>query len=261
MKEDHMRNSQLKPGYNFQIGVENGYIIGMDISCERSDTYTLIPMLLGFEANFPNDRFNNIVCDAGYESEENYDFLNRHGYTSYIKPINYETAKKRSYKQWIGKRENMVYDAVRDEYICAKGRRLKAIGTKIDRRRRSRYPVELTTYECENCSHCGFKIRCKKSKKEKRIEVSKKLIDYRGTSLANITSDKGIILRVNRSIQVEGAFGMLKEDYGFRRFLTRGASNVTTECLLMVFSYNINKLHNRIMGRGNREILYEPQAA
>lgn len=42
MKEDHMKNAQLKPGYNVQIEVEAEYIVGMDISQERSDSLTLI---------------------------------------------------------------------------------------------------------------------------------------------------------------------------------------------------------------------------
>ena len=29
MKDDHMRNGQLKPGYNLQIGVESEYIVGL----------------------------------------------------------------------------------------------------------------------------------------------------------------------------------------------------------------------------------------
>jgi transposase len=261
MKEDHMRNSQLKPGYNFQIAVENGYIVGMDLSAERSDIYTLIPMLSRLERNFPQNRFGSIVCDAGYESEENYDYVARHGYTSYIKPANYETQKKRNYKKWIGRPENMSYDPQADEYTCAKGRKLKVIGTKIDKKRRSRYPRELTIYQCANCDRCGFKNNCKKSKTEKRFEISKPFVTYRSESLRNITSDQGIVLRVNRSIQVEGAFGMLKEDYGFRKFLTRGKSNVFIECMLMCFSYNINKLHNKHQGRGNQVPLYEPKAA
>lgn len=31
MKEDHMKNGQLKPAYNVQIGVEGEYIVGIDI--------------------------------------------------------------------------------------------------------------------------------------------------------------------------------------------------------------------------------------
>ncbi len=260
MKEDHMRNSQLKPGYNFQIGVENGYVIGMDISEERSDIYTLIPMLKRLEENFSDKRFSNIVCDAGYESEENYHYLSKNNYNSFIKPVNYEQQKTKKHRQWVGKPENMIYDEQKDEYICAKGRRLRPIYTTIDKRRRSRFERELTVYECDNCNMCGFK-QCKKSKNNKRLKISKNFKTYRQESLSNITSEQGIILRINRSIQVEGAFGMMKEDYGFRRFLTRGKENVFIESILMCFSYNINKLHNKIMGRGNKAPLYKPKVS
>ena len=45
MKEDYMRNGQLKPGYNIQIGVESEYIVGVDSFSNRSDVGTLIPFL------------------------------------------------------------------------------------------------------------------------------------------------------------------------------------------------------------------------
>ena len=50
------------------------------------------------------------------------------------------------------------------------------------------------------------------------MQVSKKFIEQRKQSLARITSEKGILLRMNRSIQAEGAFGVIKQDYGFRQF-------------------------------------------
>lgn len=78
------------------------------------------------------------------------------------------------------------------------------------------------------------------------MQVSKAFVEKRAKSLANITTPEGILLRMNRSIQVEGAFGILKEDYGFRRFLTRGKLNVKTEFSLLSFGYNINKLHSKI---------------
>lgn len=40
-------------------------------------------------------------------------------------------------------------------------------------------------------------------------------------------------MRINRSIQVEGAFGVLKQDMDFRRFLLRGRVKVRTEFLLL----------------------------
>ncbi|MDR2433272.1 MAG: transposase [Treponema sp.] len=64
-------------------------------------------------------------------------------------------------------------------------------------------------------------------------------------SRVNITSEEGILLRVNRSIPVEGAFGVETEDYHFRRFMTRGKGGVRYE-LLLCFGYKVNKLHHKI---------------
>ena len=50
---------------------------------------------------------------------------------------------------------------------------------------------------------------------------------------------------MNRSIRVEGVFGVLKEDYGFRRFLTGGKKNVETQFFLLAFALNIEKFCNR----------------
>ena len=53
------------------------------------------------------------------------------------------------------------------------------------------------------------------------------------------STDKGILLRVNRSIQVEGAFSVLKQDYGFGRFLTRGKTNNETRLFILATAFNI----------------------
>ena len=60
--------------------------------------------------------------------------------------------------------------------------------------------------------------------------------------LERINTKRGILLRINRSIQVEGAFGVLKEDMEFRRFLTRGTNNVRTEILILKFIDSKTKL-------------------
>jgi len=74
-------------------------------------------------------------------------------------------------------------------------------------------------------------------------------VKKRQVSYENITSNEGVLLRMNRSIQVEGAFGVLKNDYQFNRFLTRGKNSVKTEFSLLSFRYNINKLHNKIQNK------------
>lgn len=79
-----------------------------------------------------------------------------------------------------------------------------------------------------------------------KTAISRNFINLREKSLANITTSQGILLRMNRSIQVEGVFGAIKEDHGFRRFLLRGRKNVQCEFFLMSLGHNINKLHNKI---------------
>lgn len=65
--------------------------------------------------------------------------------------------------------------------------------------------------------------------------VSKGFFRKREVSRDNISSIKGKTLRINRSIQVEEDFGILKQDYGFRRFLMHGKKNE----LIKVLSKNL----------------------
>ena len=63
----------------------------------------------------------------------------------------------------------------------------------------------------------------------KRLNVSKYFVHKRELMEKKISTAEGILLRVNRSIQAEGVFAMIKEDMNFRRFLTRGNDNVKAE--------------------------------
>ena len=244
MKDDHMKNAQLKPGYNIQIGVEGEYIVGVDISSERSDQLTFIPFLDKLGESLPA-KYENIIADAGYESEENYVYLEENNQKSFIKPQNYENTKSKKFKNNIGKRENMIYNEITDTYTCANNKELKFIATTT-RKSKSGYISKAKIYECENCNDCPIKSKCTKAKGNKRIQVSPVFITKRKQSQDNITSEFGILARMNRSIQVEGAFGVIKENHNFRRFLTRGKKNVKVEFLLLALAYNLNKLHNKI---------------
>ena len=185
------------------------------------------------------------MADAGYESEENYVYLDKNEQNTFIKPQAYEGMKKASFKKNISKRENMDYNEKDDEYTCHNKKILRPTGT-ITRKSKSGYKSEVTIYECESCDDCQYKPKCTKAAGNRKMQVSKLFIEKRYKSLTNITIPEGILLRLNRSIQVEGAFGVMKEDYGFRRFLTRGKNNVKIEFTLLGFGYNINKLHNKI---------------
>jgi transposase len=259
MKDDHMRNAQLKPAYNVQIGVESEYVTGVGIFQDRNDTATLIPFLNEMESRL-NVRYKKIVADSGYESEENYAYLENQKQACYIKPQTYEKWKTKRFKNDISKRENMSYDPRKDEYTCHNGKQLKPIRV-TQKKSTTGYRSEVTVYECEDCSNCPFKLKCTKAKDNRQIQVSKKFIAKRQVSYENIVSDEGILLRVNRSIQVEGAFGVLKDDYNFTRFLTRGKANVKNEFILLCFGYNVNKLHAKIQGERLGQPLHKLKSA
>ena len=258
MKEDHMRNAQLKPGYNVQFGVEGEYITGVLVSSERSDQLTLIPLMeqmQGYGADY-----EDVTADAGYESEENYSWFEAQQKPCYIKPQNYERSKTKKFKSNMALRENMAYDAEKDEYTCQAGKKLRAkyVGKRVSK---SGFESEITCYECDNCSGCPFKKTCTRAKGNRQIRISKRFIEQRAASLARITSKQGILLRMNRSIQSEGAFGVIKQDYGFRQFLLRGKKKVTTEILLLAMAYNINKLHAKIQQNRTGTQLFEKDTA
>jgi transposase len=262
LKEDHMRNGQLKPAYNVVIGVDSEYIVGALISQERSESKTLIPYLEKYGGGY-----KNVVADAGLESEENYTYLEAHEQLAFIKPSNYEQSKTKKYKSDIGRRENMPYDAETDTYVCHMGRRLWAL---YERKTKSTagFPIMTTVYECENCAGCPHNVKCIKpggkqpiEERTKRLYVSKEFQRQRAEAEARITSDEGILLRTNRSIQVEGAFGVLKDGMGFRQFLMRGKVKVEIEFLLLCMAYNVNKLHNKIQSERCGKHLHVLKAA
>lgn len=268
MKEDAMLNGQLKPAYNLQHGVDSEYITWLDISSRPTDTRTLIPFLKDMELYLPF-KYQEIVADAGYESEENYLFLEENGQLAYIKPQNYEISKTRKYRQDIGRMENMKYDEKADCYYCKNGQVLTAQYEKREKTA-SGYRRTVTVYRSNGCSGCPFKTDCIKGNncktpmedRQKVLYVSKKMKEKRQEALERITSDYGTQLRMNRSIQVEGSFANIKEDMEFRRYLYRGNANVTAQSILLAIGYNINKLHHKIQaGRTGRHLFPLKQTA
>jgi len=254
MKEDYMRNGQLKPGYNVNVATSNEFIIDTYISADRSDVQTLIPFMKQLKKNYEGYDIGKVVVDSGYESEENYCWFEEDSVTElFVKPSNYESKKAKKYHTDISRRENMVYDPDADTYACANGKLIRA---SYEKHSKSASGLDLitTVYECSDCDGCPLKEKCIRScgskkpleERHKVLYVSKRFARQREAMEKKITSDEGILLRVNRSIQAEGTFAFAKEDMDFRRFLTRGKTKVESEWLLLSLAINILKLHFKI---------------
>ena len=252
MKEDAMGNGQLKPAFNLQHGVDSEYITWLTVGPQPTDTTTLIPFLKETE-EYLAFKYKKVIADAGYESEENYVFLDKNQQLAFIKPSNYEKSKTRKYKNDIGRIENMNYDETNDSYLCKNGKHLLFAYIRHSKSKTG-YISEKRIYQCSECKDCPYKTACIKGnncktpmeERNKILSVAKTFQKYRKEDLERILSDEGILLRTNRSIQAEGSFGELKQDMQFRRYLSRGSSNVLAESILLAMAKNVNKLHNKI---------------
>lgn len=252
MKEDAMGNGQLKPGFNLQHGVDAEYITWLSIGPQPTDTTTLIPFLKEAE-EYLKFKYSRIVADAGYESEENYLFLEKNGQMAFIKPTNYETSKKRKYRNDIGRIENMRYDETKDSYTCKYEKELPLAYIRHSKSRTG-YLSEKHIYQCADCKDCPYKNECikgnhcktPKEKRNKVLFVAKRFLEYRQKDLERLVTEEGILLRINRSIQAEGSFGDLKQNMRFRRYLSRGSVNVLAESILLAMAKNLKKLHHKI---------------
>lgn len=88
MKEDYMLNGELKPGYNWQISTQNQYILDYTIHPELADTSTL-PVHVDSLIETLGDTPEVLVADAGYGSEQNYEYLESKGIEAYVKYNNF----------------------------------------------------------------------------------------------------------------------------------------------------------------------------
>ena len=116
MKEDHMRNGQLKPAYNIQNAVDSNYIIASSISSDRTD-YKAAGHILAKLDKLPW-QYGIYCADSGYDSLESFQELEKREIEAYIKPQDWEISKTRSYRSDIGRSVNMAYVEKDDCFIC-----------------------------------------------------------------------------------------------------------------------------------------------
>ena len=237
MKEDYMRNGQLKPGYNLQIGVISEYIASYEIFHNPSDSKTLIPFLEKIKSQ--NIEIQNVVADAGYESLTNYEYLENNSYVSYIKPIYYEKSKTRKYKKDLNRIENLDYDEKENRLF-----------------RKDELELEFLYYSKDKKS-----IYFKNPETEKIVRYNKEFRRLSKISKSNIETEIGKQLRMNRSIQVEGAFAVLKEDMKLRKLKVRGKERAQREIGVFCIAYNFNKYLAKLIRKKQGVILHPLKTA
>jgi hypothetical protein len=241
MKEDHMKNGQLKPAYNVQISTNEQMITHYSIHQNPTDTKTLKPHLESFEESLgltPKE----LVADAGYGSEENFEFMQTKQIEAYVKDNYFDQQQhKKSKAKGSFHADNLHYNKDLDCYYCPMGQPMTFIGTKVETTQAG-YKKTLSRYQAQNCTGCPIRGVCHKSKYNRIIEVSHRLIELRYKARQRLLSERGIKYRKKRPVDVEPVFGMIKQNRGFRRFLLCGIDKVSIEFALVALAHNLKKL-------------------
>ena len=236
LKQDYYSGlgSNMHAAYSVQILVSKGFILDYYVSQERADFKTFIPFLK--EYNDLYGHYPKRVCaDSGYGSLDNYSFMKTVGIENYVKHPYWQKYVSGEYLDLFHFEDN--------DLICLNGKKATIV---TDRKTHSRSKGALFYY-VDDCTDCRFKPYCMRTLKNKdqtdrTFETSLELIRFRNEANANLLSCKGIELRVNRSAQVEGAFGVIKQDMDYDRVRRRGLENVGAEIMLVSLGYNIPKI-------------------
>lgn len=240
MKEDHMKNGQLKPAYNPQISTENQFITHATVHQTPGDTTTLKSHLDSFEKAY-NKQSKEVVADAGYGSEENYEMLEKKGVEAYVKYNYFHMEQKKKTKNNPFLPQNLFYNAEQDFYVCPMGQRMENVG-QGKRISDNGYISQVTYYQVKNCQGCPLRGQCHKAKGNRIIEVNHRLNYLKQQAKEKLINEKGLEHRSKRPIEAEAVFGQLKSNNKFNRFTLTGLEKVELEFLLMAIGHNLRKM-------------------
>ena len=240
MKKDYMGNDQLLPGYNIQLGICDEYIAVLDVKQYASDMDCFQPLM---------GKFNNTyhrypmypVADAGYGSFNNYLYCEEHGMKKYMKFTMFK--KETEDKDY----HNNPYRAVNfpinenGNPVCPNGKEFHYLYSRPVRGNKFGRTEEM--YQCEDCSGCLCKEKCCKCEGNRIVRINEELTLFHKEVLHNLNSVHGALLRMNRSIQAEGAFGTIKWNRAYKRARRKGLKGVILEISMISCGFNLHKYH------------------
>lgn len=240
MKEDHMKNGQLKPAYNLQISTNNQYIVNYSLHQNTTDTNTLRQHLNIF-INLYGKKPVNITADAGYGSEQNYGWLEKKRITAYVKYNHFDRdqhEKTRSKKPYST--DKLIYDEEKDRYICPSGKTMKNIGS-YGQVTKAGYRQTITRYKAGKCAGCPLRSDCHGQKGNRIIDVNHHLNRLKRRAEKRLKTKRGIEKRKQRCHDTEPVFANIKHNHLFKRFMMRGLDKVSIEAGLLALAHNLRK--------------------
>lgn len=242
MKEDHMLNGQLKPAYNWQISTQDQYILGYTLHQTTTDTTTLPAHMESLEQTL-GQMPETLVADAGYGSEENYEYLEDNGVEAFVKFNYFHKEQCKKWKEDPRRIENLHYNEQLDCYYCPMGQAMNFVRESTQTTDNG-YKQVKRHYQAQNCDGCPMRGSCYRGKENRIIEVNPRLMHYKTIIRERLNSKRGKKYRSQRPVDVEAVFGIIKSNRNFRRFMLRGIEKVEIEAGLLSLAHNIKKMAN-----------------
>ena len=246
IKKDYMGNDQLLPGYNIQLGVCDEYIAVFDAKQYASDMDCFQPLMEKF--NLTYGKYPQYpVADAGYGSFNNYLYCEEHGMEKYMKFTMFkkETEDKK-YREDPYRAVNFHINE-KGNPICPNGKEFKYLYSRPVKG--NKYGRTEEFYQCEDCLNCPHKEKCCKCEGNRVIRLNEELTGFHKEVLDNLNNVHGALLRMNRSIQAEGAFGTIKWNKTYSRLRRRGLKSVILEIAMISCGFNLHKYHLKSLAR------------
>lgn len=225
MKEDHMKNGQLKAAYNLQIATENQFVLHYDVFSNPTDTKTLLPL---FET-YPHD-VKTVVADAGYGSEENLFRLDEKEVNHLIKYAMFDKEQKRGYKQSARNLANWHYNDKEDSYTHPDGWCYRFHHIKHQKTQQ-----EIKVYYADE----------PESAPQKGLYMNERYQDLKKKECQALLSPQGRQIFAQRKIDVEPVFGQIKACLGYKRCNLRGKRQVRIDMGLVLMANNLLKYNKR----------------
>jgi Transposase and inactivated derivatives len=238
MKEDHMKNGQLKPGYNIQVSSENQFVLNYTLHPNPTDTLTLPEHIEDFKEQL-NTLPQTLTADAGYGSEQNYEVMEQQQIEAYVK-YNYFDKEQQGKRNTLAA-DQLHYNPTADYIVCPMGQHMQNIGTH-KQKNRSGFEQSITKYQAPNCEGCPLRGVCHKQKGNRIIEINHRLRILKQQAAERLRSEEGIQKRKQRCADVEPIFANWKQNKGFRRCRLRGKEKVSVEIGLISMAHNLQRM-------------------
>ena len=243
-----VNGAQKLPAYNGQISIDTKtqIIAANDVVQDRNDAHQFKQQHKNVENNLGHDPEREYTTDSGYHGLEQLEYVQENQINAVIAD---KSPKSRSSLKTLKSniipnkdkfdRSDFTFIKQEDYYQCPAGKKLVSIETVKCHGRRSR------KYKCFDCDGCKYLEKCLSKKSQDRLrQIVRDEKEHLADKMYRITqTEYGKSKLIQRKHSVEGVFGNLKENLGFRRFRLKGLSSVQGEFNLMCIAHNINKIY------------------